>query len=49
MPQGLKITNKSNNVIFNSSWIAGVDYDEEIFDDDKYEEENDTDNKEKRS
>ena len=39
MPQGLKITNKSNNVIFGSAWIVGGDYDEENFDDDNYEEE----------
>ena len=38
MPQGLKITNKSNNVIFGSAWIAGVDYDEENFDDSEYKE-----------
>jgi hypothetical protein len=34
MPRGLKITNRANQVIFNSAWIAGVDYDEELFDDD---------------
>ena len=39
MPQGLKIKNKSNNVIFGSAWIAGVDYDEEIFEDGEYDEE----------
>ena len=39
MPEGLKITNKANNIIFYSDWIAGVHYDEENFDDDNYEEE----------
>jgi hypothetical protein len=34
MPKGLKITNRANQVIFNSAWIAEVDYDEELFDDD---------------
>ncbi len=45
MPEGLKITNRVNNVIFNTAWIAGVDYDEQEFDDDEYgkEEENDND------
>jgi hypothetical protein len=38
MPLGLKITNRANNVIFDTAWIAGVDYDEEEFDDDNYEE-----------
>jgi hypothetical protein len=41
MPVGLKITNRSNNVIFDSAWIAGVDYDEEEFDDDEYDEDQD--------
>jgi hypothetical protein len=48
MPRGLKITNRANQVIFNSAWIAGVDYDEELFDDDyadDYDEEyNDEEN-----
>jgi hypothetical protein len=34
MPRGLKITNRANQVIFNSAWIAGVNYDEALFDDD---------------
>jgi hypothetical protein len=25
MPEGLKITNRANNVIFDTAWIAGVD------------------------
>ena len=28
MPQGLKMINKADNVIFDSAFIAGVDYDE---------------------
>jgi hypothetical protein len=46
MPRGLKITNRANQVIFNSAWIVGVDYDEELFDDDihdDYEEEDNDD------
>jgi hypothetical protein len=30
MPRGLKSTNRANQVIFNSAWIAVVDYDEEL-------------------
>ena len=41
MPQGLKISNRANNIIFDSAWIAGVDYDEEDFDDEVYDEEDD--------
>jgi hypothetical protein len=43
MPRGLKITNRANQMIFNSAWIAGVDYDKELFDndiDDDYNEHN---------
>ena len=35
MPEGLKIKNRANNIIFDSAWTAGVDYDED-FDDDDY-------------
>jgi hypothetical protein len=45
-PRGLKITNRANQVIFHSAWIAGVDYDEESFDDDiddDYDEEDNAD------
>jgi hypothetical protein len=38
MPKGLKIQNRANNVIFDSALIAGVDYDEEEFNDEDYEE-----------
>jgi hypothetical protein len=41
MPVGLKITNRANNVIFDSAWIAGVDYDEDEFEDDEYDEDED--------
>ena len=44
IPQGLKITNRENNVIFYSAWIAGVEYYDRNLDDDKYEEENDSEN-----
>jgi hypothetical protein len=42
MPEGLKITNQANNVIFDTAWIAGVDYDEQEFDDDEYDKERET-------
>jgi hypothetical protein len=41
MPKGLKIQNKSGHVLFDSTWLAGVEYDEEEFDDDDYSEEHD--------
>ena len=31
MPNGLKIENRANLILFDSSLIAGVDYDEELF------------------
>ena len=43
MPEGLKIKNRTNNIIFDSAWIAGVDYDEEEFNDDDYEDEEEGD------
>jgi Ran GTPase-activating protein (RanGAP) involved in mRNA processing and transport len=46
MPAGLKITNRANHVIFDSAWIAGVDYDEDLFHDDDHNEEEDGDNNE---
>ena len=34
MPKGLKISGRTNDVLFDSAWIAGVDYDkDEDFDD----------------
>jgi hypothetical protein len=47
MPRGLKTTNRANQVIFNSAWIAGVDYDEELFDDDIDADYDEEDNDEK--
>jgi hypothetical protein len=43
MPEGLKITNQVNNVIFDTAWVAGVDYDEQEFDDDEYDKEEEND------
>jgi hypothetical protein len=31
MPKGLKITNCTGQVLYDSTWIAGVDYDEDEF------------------
>jgi hypothetical protein len=45
MPEGLKITNWANNVIFDTAWIAGVDYDKQEFDDDEYNEEEENEDK----
>ena len=36
MPKGLKIANRANVILFDSAWIAGVDYDETLFDDEDY-------------
>jgi hypothetical protein len=42
MPKGLKIANRGDIILFDSAWIAGVDYDE--FDDDDHQpNENDED------
>jgi hypothetical protein len=41
MPQGLKITNRTGQVLYNSTWIAGVDYDEDQFDDEDYDPQSD--------
>jgi hypothetical protein len=38
--EGLKITNKSNVILYDSSWIAGVDYVDEEYDDEYGEERN---------
>jgi hypothetical protein len=37
MPKGLKIANRANHILFDSAWIAGVDYDEELFDDEDFD------------
>jgi hypothetical protein len=39
MPKGLKIINHYGTVLFDSSWIAGVDYDNEQFEDEDYNDE----------
>jgi hypothetical protein len=39
MPRGLKISNCYGTVLFDSSWIAGVDYDNEQFEDEDYDDE----------
>ena len=31
MQEGLKIINRTNNVLFDAAWTAGVEYDEEVF------------------
>jgi hypothetical protein len=43
MPEGLKISNRYGEVLFDSTWIAGVDYDEHEFDDDDYSTDDDDD------
>jgi hypothetical protein len=39
MPQGLKIINRANLVIFDYAWIAGVDYYDDLFNNKEYKEE----------
>jgi uncharacterized protein YvpB len=36
MPKGLKITNHTGQVLYNSTWIVVVDYDEDEFEDEDY-------------
>ena len=43
MPKGLKITNHTGQVLYDSAWIAGVEYDEDEIEDQDYEEEEDED------
>jgi hypothetical protein len=38
MPKGLKISNRFGTVLFDSSWIAGVDYNNEKFEDEDYDD-----------
>ena len=35
MPKGLKITNRTGQVLYDITWIAGVDYDENEFEDEE--------------
>ena len=41
MPKGLKVHNRFGTLLYDSAWIAGVDYNEEQFDDDDYDEQYD--------
>jgi hypothetical protein len=43
MPKGLKITNRTRQVLYDSTWIAGVDYDEDEFEDEDYHPSSDED------
>ena len=43
MPKGLKITNRTGQVLYDSTWIAGVDYDEDKFEDEDYDPYSDED------
>jgi hypothetical protein len=43
MPKGLKITNRTGQVLYDSTWIAGVDYDEDKFEDKDYDPYSDED------
>jgi hypothetical protein len=38
MPKGLKISNQFGTVLFDSSWIAEVDYNNEAFEDEDYDD-----------
>jgi hypothetical protein len=38
MPKGLKIANRANQVLFDSAWITGVDYDDDLFNDQDYDD-----------
>ncbi len=47
MPKGLKLANRTGQLFYDTAWIAGVDYDEEAFEDDQdedYDTEDDDDN-----
>jgi hypothetical protein len=49
MPKGLKITNHTGQVLYDSTWIAGVDYDEDKFEDKDYDSNSDKDEDSKDS
>eukprot|EP00957_Ditylum_brightwellii_P112190 8553607-Ditylum_brightwellii.AAC.1 len=49
MPKGLKITDKMNEVLFDSAAIAGVDYDAKAFDDDNNSTDEDNDDSDSNS
>jgi hypothetical protein len=44
MPQGLKIATKMGRLLYDSTWIAGVDYEDNNDDDDNDENENEDEN-----
>ena len=47
MPDGLKIANRTGQLFYDSAWIAGVDYDNEAFEDaqdEDYEDQDASDN-----
>ena len=44
MPQGLKTENRTNQVLFDSTWIAGVVYNKELFKDEDYKTNYESDN-----
>jgi hypothetical protein len=46
MPKGLKIANRANQILFDSAWIAGVDYDDELFNNKDSDDEDDKDEEE---
>ena len=43
MPKGLKIQNRTNVVLFDASWTAGVDYDNDLFEEQVEDEDYDSD------
>ena len=45
MPTGLKIMSRYGHMLYDATWIAGVDYDEELFEDDDYENDSDMSDK----
>ena len=49
MPKGLKITKHTGQVLYDSNWIAGVDYDEDQFDDEDYDPDSDNESDEDES
>jgi hypothetical protein len=46
MPAGLKIQSRTDQVLFDSAWIAGVDYDEDLFDDEDFDTNSESDDEE---
>jgi long-subunit fatty acid transport protein len=39
MPQGLKIVNKADTILYNSAWMAGVDYNQALQENNKQDQE----------